>query len=250
MKKLSLTLKSALLVCTIAFIFANCRQPAEKDSQETIKEDTIVSVGNDTTWLYLYVQAQSVHIRKKPELLSEPCGILHYGDSVYGYYIQDSVWFQLLKDGEDAFLKTEYLTSLLLPRKDTVMSLADVKKELRKHFSDANISFKNGQFTYPYKTFTVTVPKKIKTIELGNIAYRDLEKLNKEFGLGGVRLCTDISADKNALYTSTAVEGSKITFYSLGALNMELSNIWDTTSKSLPTRIVNGDVTFIKGEIR
>jgi hypothetical protein len=229
------------------FICTSCNQQAKQDLQD-IPEEDIVFIGNDTIWLY--IQSQSVHVRRKPELLSEPLGVLHYGDSVYGYYIQDSVWFQFSKDGESAFLKAEYLTPFLVPQKDTMITLADVKRELQRHFSKANVNFKDGELYYPHKTHTVTIPKNIKTIELGNIVYPELRKLNRDFGFGGVRLCTDMSADKSALYTSTARKGTKMTFYSLGALNMQLSDVWDSTSTSLPARIINGDVTFIKGEIK
>ncbi|MDR1198132.1 MAG: hypothetical protein LBK94_03845 [Prevotellaceae bacterium] len=234
-----------LITLNAVILLVCCNRQAGKNSQEATNEDTVFAV-KDTIWLY--VKAQSVHVREKPELLSEPLGVLYYGDSVHGWYIQDSVWFGFPKNGADAFLKTEYLTSLPV-KKDTAISMTNVKKELRRFFSRANVGLKNGQFFYPDKRLTITIPNDIKTIELGKIVYSELEKLNQDHGLGGTRLCTDISADRSDLYTSTAKKGMKMTFYSLGALGMQFSNVIDT-SATLSVRIMSGHVKFISGAIK
>jgi hypothetical protein len=251
------SLESAMKITTFISIilFAIClfscsqqREDVTEQNEDVTEQNGIGNIVEDGIWLY--VKAQSVHIRKIPELLSETLGILYYGDSVYGCYSLDSIWFRFHYENTDsAFLKVEYLTDQKPKIKQKASTtLSELKKELRETFANANIRLRNDQFVYPIKKHTVVIPENIKTSKLGDWMYPDLKKLNDLSGLGGIKVCMDISADKNTLYTSTAKKGMEMTFYSLGALNMQLVNLVDTAT-NLSSRIFNGDIEFIKGEI-
>jgi hypothetical protein len=244
-----------IFLLLFSFIFISCQPKIEKVNEAPIAEtlDTVV-IEKDSIWLY--VKTESAPVRQKPELLSETAGVLYYGDSVYGCYTEDSLWICFHMNGNAAFLKSEYLTSLMVSMKKTmkdsnakVNTLDDVKRELKREFANKNIKLENDVFVYPRKKHTVIIPKNIKTEELGVVAYPMLKKFQDIYGLGGVKVCTDMSADGSTLYTSTAKEGTKMTFYTMGHLNIRLNDLVDT-SKTLPARIMNGHVEFIGGKIK
>ncbi len=240
------------------FFFNSCTQNKE-ESSSTAKDEKIaeqpqtetqsnsLTKQNGSDWQRKFVRFEFVYFREKPESTSKALGYLVLGDSIFiNPTFQDSLWASFIYKTDTAFIPRAFLNDKKL------MGVNELKTNLASVFSNnANVWYNANTkgISYPVKKVKVIVPKNVSLIELGYAAYPEIKEIEKKYGFGGVKTCAEFSADKSLYYQTTADKNVSITFQSLGALNLELVSL-KSGQENIAARVANGDVKFIKAEIK
>ena len=127
-------------------------------------------------------------------------------------------------------------------------SKVELMTYLQNELGNSNFSFDSTrkEITFPNKKIKFVTPEGATLSELGKFAYKDVHKFQKK-SLGGVKLCSELSAGKSGIINSNQIqEGKVITFYSIGELKLELIDV-ENMQDNIITRILKDDIEYIGG---
>lgn len=95
----------------------------------------------------------------------------------------------------------------------------------------------------------VEIPEGVMLVEIGKKAYSGLLDWEERYNLGGVKLCAEMSADKQGKWVSSFTGNTTISFYPPSSLHLHKISVTDNSSNII-CRIINGEIDVSLGNVQ